>query len=138
MQTYTPPNNQRLKVLVVEDSACSQSLAKRFLEKSGYDVGTASDGFEAIKLVKERDYDLILMDMQMPELDGVEATSIIRRRETHTRRHIPIIALTATEPKDIVKECIEAGMDGYIVKPINRKAFQRIVETLSEKHFFER
>ncbi len=107
-----------LRVLVVEDNAVNQRLATRLLEKRGHRVTVTANGREAVESVEKHAYDLILMDVQMPEMDGLEATAVIREREKRKGSHIPIIALTAHAMKGDRERCLAAGMDGYLTKPI--------------------
>ena len=119
----------RTRVLVVEDNAVNQRVAVRMLEKQGCRVDVAANGVEALEMLKALPYDLILMDCQMPEMDGFEATAEIRRREKLSGHHVPIIAITANAMQGDRERCLEAGMDSYIAKPIQleelRKALQR-------------
>jgi signal transduction histidine kinase/CheY-like chemotaxis protein len=106
-------------ILLAEDNAVNEKVARRTLEKLGYEVGVARDGREAVAEWETGQYDLILMDCQMPVLDGYDATREIRRREA-PGCHIPIVALTAHAMKDDDLKCQVAGMDGYLTKPIDR------------------
>jgi PAS domain S-box-containing protein len=108
-----------LHVLLAEDNLVNQRLATRLLEKQGHSVVIASDGDEACDAFTREPFDLILMDVQMPRVDGLEATRRIRSRERSTGRHIPIIAMTAHAMKGDRERCIEAGMDGYVTKPVD-------------------
>lgn len=105
------------RILVAEDNPINQKLVRRLLEKIGYYVDAVANGKEAVQAVETAPYDLILMDVQMPGMDGLEATSIIREREKGNSRHIPIIAVTATAMKEDRELCLSAGMDGYVTKP---------------------
>ena len=107
-----------LHVLLVEDHRFNQILARELLEKHGYTVSTADNGREALEALEEIACDLILMDVQMPVMDGFEATTAIRKREGQSGGRIPIIGLTAHAMKGDRERCIEAGMDGYMPKPI--------------------
>jgi signal transduction histidine kinase/CheY-like chemotaxis protein/ligand-binding sensor domain-containing protein/HPt (histidine-containing phosphotransfer) domain-containing protein len=106
------------RILVAEDNVTNQVLAERLLTKNGHSVTLVSNGKEAVDALAERTFDLILMDVQMPELDGLAATVLIREREKTTETHIPIIAMTANAMQGDKEECLAAGMDGYISKPI--------------------
>jgi PAS domain S-box-containing protein len=106
-----------LNVLVAEDNATSQLIARKTLEKMGHTVTIAANGLEATLLVEEHSYDLVLMDAEMPVMNGLEATRYIRRREKDSGRHIPIVAMTAYAMKEDREKCLEVGMDGYLSKP---------------------
>jgi signal transduction histidine kinase/ligand-binding sensor domain-containing protein/CheY-like chemotaxis protein len=122
----------RLKILLAEDNIINQKVAVRLLEKQGHEVVVAGDGKEALEKFDQSFFDLILMDVQMPEIDGLMATTMIRTREQETSRHTPIIALTAHAMKGDRERCLAAGMDGYIAKPINvQQLFQTIDQILS-------
>ena len=111
-------SDRHLHVLVVEDSKVNQKLATALLEKYGHTSSVAGDGSEAIDAIFEEDFDLVLMDVQMPVMDGFEATIEVRRREEETGKHVPIVAMTAHAMKGDKEKCIEAGMDEYVPKPI--------------------
>ncbi|MEW5981158.1 MAG: two-component regulator propeller domain-containing protein [Acidobacteriota bacterium] len=113
-----PPQGRSLRVLVAEDNPVNQRLAVKLLEKLGHAVTVANNGLEAVSLIDGREFDVVLMDVQMPELNGFEATSAIRDREQGTGRHLPIIAVTAHAMKGDRERCLAAGMDGYVAKPI--------------------
>jgi signal transduction histidine kinase/DNA-binding response OmpR family regulator len=106
------------QLLVVEDNVVNQRLAQRLLEKQGYSVTVAADGRRALELLALRDFQLILMDLQMPELDGFATTVAIRSREAETGKHVPIVAMTANAMKGDRERCLASGMDAYISKPI--------------------
>ncbi len=105
-------------VLLAEDNRVNQVLAKKLLERRGFEVVIAEDGPDAIEKSAERHYDLILMDVQMPEINGLDVTAAIRLREQRQGTHTPIIAITAHAMKGDRERCLEAGMDGYVTKPI--------------------
>jgi CheY-like chemotaxis protein len=113
-------DSSRLSILLVEDNRVNQIFAVRLLEKEGHAVTVASNGREAVTKYESGDFDLILMDIQMPEMDGFEATAAIRAKEKESGRCIPIIAMTAHAMKGDRERCIDAGMDGYISKPIKK------------------
>ncbi len=126
------PNSSRAgHILLSEDNLVNQKLATRLLEKQGFRVSVANNGKEAIEFYKEHKkeapFDLILMDCQMPLIDGLEATSIIRKLEANTGNHVPIIAMTASAMTEDRSECLNAGMDDYISKPFN---FQNLLDTI--------
>ena len=121
-------NMRRLRILLAEDNAVNQKLAIRILEKRGHAVEVSADGVGALATLDSGSFDLILMDVQMPNMDGFEATAAIRAREESTGGHIPIIAMTASAMTGDRERCLEAGMDGYISKPIQQTDLLRIVE----------
>jgi CheY-like chemotaxis protein/anti-sigma regulatory factor (Ser/Thr protein kinase) len=108
----------RLRVLLAEDNVVNQRVGRRLLERLGHSVVVAGDGREAIRAVEEQDFDVIFMDVQMPEIDGIEAVAEIRRSERTSGKHRKIIAMTAHAMKGDRERCLEAGMDGYLSKPI--------------------
>jgi two-component system sensor histidine kinase/response regulator len=120
---------QKRRILVAEDNVVNQKVAVRTLEKLGYRVDLVTDGREAVLGWESGRYDLILMDCEMPVVDGYEATRQIRKRE-HGEQHIPIVALTAHATKGAELECRAAGMDDYITKPIERKRLEACLERL--------
>ncbi len=105
-------------ILLAEDNPVNQKLTIRMLEKRGHRVDLAENGRIAVEMVEKTIYDLVLMDVMMPEMDGLEATAAIREREQQTGRHIPIVALTANAMKGDRERCLESGMDRYLSKPI--------------------
>jgi signal transduction histidine kinase/CheY-like chemotaxis protein len=117
-----------LNVLLAEDNAVNQRLAVRLLEKRGHRVAVASNGREALVALEKEKFDLIFMDVQMPEMDGIEATVAIREKEKSTGVHLPIIALTAHAMKGDREQCLTAGMDGYLTKPIRPQELDEILE----------
>ena len=128
------PHAGSLRILLAEDSLVNQKLAVAILEGHGYVVTVAGDGREAVAASETAEFDLILMDVQMPEMDGLEATRKIRAREARTGGHVPIIAMTAHALKGDRERCLEAGMDGYIAKPIHTKElFESIVKLSPER-----
>jgi signal transduction histidine kinase/CheY-like chemotaxis protein len=123
-------NGRPLSILLAEDNAVNQVLASRLLQKHGHKVVTAGNGRAALEQLAKAAFDLILMDVQMPEMDGFEATAMIRKGETATGEHIPIVAMTAHAMEGDRAMCIAAGMDGYISKPLKGKELVEIVEQL--------
>jgi signal transduction histidine kinase/CheY-like chemotaxis protein len=107
-----------LRVLLVEDNRVNQRLATRLLEKRGHFVSIAGDGREALAALEKESFDLVLMDLQMPQMDGFEATTVIREKEKTTGNHLPIVALTAHAMKGDREKCLAGGMDAYLTKPI--------------------
>ena len=112
-----------LMVLLAEDNPVNQKLVTTLLEKRGHRVVLAGNGREAVAALEAGTFDLVLMDMQMPEMDGLEATRLIRAREASVGGHIPIIAMTANAMAGDRERCLEAGMDAYVSKPIQREEF---------------
>jgi signal transduction histidine kinase/DNA-binding response OmpR family regulator len=110
-----------LHILVAEDNAVNQQLARRLLQKRGHTVVLAGNGREALASLDRQSFDLVLMDVQMPEMDGFEATAAIREKEKATGRHLAIIAMTAHAMKGDRERCLAAGMDGYVSKPVRPK-----------------
>ncbi|MCR9296286.1 MAG: response regulator [bacterium] len=115
------PELDSLKILLVEDGKANQMLALGLLERWGHQVKLAENGREAVESWQSEEFDLILMDLQMPEMDGFEATRQIRSLEHGSGRHIPIVAMTAHAMKGDEERCLQAGMDGYVPKPIRQK-----------------
>jgi CheY-like chemotaxis protein len=110
--------SRKLRVLLAEDNPINQKLALRILEKQGYWVRVANDGEEAVAAAHNGEFDVVLMDVQMPKMSGLEAAAAIRTLERGTGKHVPIVALTAHAMKGDQERCLEAGMDGYVSKPI--------------------
>jgi signal transduction histidine kinase/CheY-like chemotaxis protein len=123
----SPRESRRLNILLAEDNAVNQKIATRMLEKLGHTVAVAENGQEALDAIARQDFDAIFMDVQMPEMDGLKATEKIREKERQTQLHIPIIAMTAHAMKGDRERCIEAGMDGYISKPINGRELEEAI-----------
>ncbi|HHL40603.1 MAG TPA: sensor histidine kinase [Deltaproteobacteria bacterium] len=122
-----------LKILLAEDNPVNQMLAVALLEREGHDVTVADDGFKAVSLLDTDDFDMVLMDIQMPNMDGFQATKLIRRRERATGDHIPIVAMTAHALKGDRERCLDAGMDDYISKPIDIKGLQRVIANMARR-----
>jgi hypothetical protein len=123
-----------LHILLAEDNPVNQRLAMRLLERRGHRVDLASSGREAIDWADRKSFDLILMDLQMPDMDGLEATDVIREREKQRGGRTPIVALTAHTMKGDRERCLAAGMDNYINKPIDAVTFLEIVEMSAAPH----
>jgi len=121
---------QGMKVLLAEDNLVNRTLAKRLLEKHGHAVIVAENGREALKALERESVDLVLMDVQMPEMDGLEAMAAIREKEKISGGRIPIIALTAHAMKGDREKCLEAGADDYLTKPIHTAELFEAVDRL--------
>jgi light-regulated signal transduction histidine kinase (bacteriophytochrome)/DNA-binding response OmpR family regulator len=125
---------RRLSILLAEDNRVNQTLTVRLLEKRGHEVTTVENGRAVLQFLDTHVYDLILMDIQMPELDGFQTTAAIRESERESMKHIPIIALTAHAMSGDEQRCRAAGMDGYVAKPLNAEALYNTIEkVLSEQ-----
>jgi two-component system sensor histidine kinase/response regulator len=122
-----------LRILLAEDNAVNQLVAVRLLEKHGHAVTVAENGRKALETFDKEPYDLILMDVQMPEMDGWEATQAIRMKEKATGGHIPIIAMTAHAMKGDEERCIAAGMDDYLTKPIRTAALLEALDKIARR-----
>ncbi|MFN0020666.1 MAG: response regulator [Pirellulaceae bacterium] len=119
-----------LHVLLAEDSVVNQKLAIALLQKHGHSVVVAANGKDAVAVLEKQAFDVVLMDVQMPEVDGFEATAIIRTRERGSGRHIPILAMTAHAMKGDRERCLQAGMDDYVSKPIRAELLFAALERL--------
>jgi signal transduction histidine kinase/CheY-like chemotaxis protein len=117
-----------LQILLAEDNKVNQALAVKMLGKRGYKVTVAGDGRQAVTAYEESFFDLILMDVQMPEMNGFEATALIRQKEKERGKHIPIIAMTAKAMKEDREECLAAGMDAYVSKPFRIDELVKVIQ----------
>jgi len=122
------------RVLLVEDNAVNRTLAQHLLEKRGFEVSIAVDGKQAIAATQNAEFDLILMDIQMPEMDGFQATAEIRKCEKLTSRRTPIIALTAHALKEDRERCLSAGMDAYVTKPIRPAELFQVIQNVLQPY----
>jgi CheY-like chemotaxis protein len=137
-QQSLPAAQRRLHILLAEDNAINQRLAVTILEKRGHTVVVANTGKEALEALEEGAFDFVLMDVQMPEMDGFEATKVIRQREALARQtqdsqatfRIPIVAMTAHAMKGDRERCLAAGMDAYVSKPIQPRNLFDVIESL--------
>jgi CheY-like chemotaxis protein len=118
------------RVLVAEDNAVNQILARRLLEKRGFQVSVVGDGRSALAAMQDQHFDLVIMDVQMPDMDGFEATAAIRRQEQSTGDHVPIVAMTAHALKGDQERCLAMGMDAYISKPVRQEELYATIERL--------
>ena len=117
-----------LSILLADDNVVNQHLALRILEKEGYHVVTVDNGRKAFAAWAEQDFDVVLMDVQMPDMDGLAATAAIREREKDTGKHVPIIAMTAHAMQDDKQWCLESGMDAYLSKPFRASDLVELIE----------
>ena len=131
-----PAPRRCYRILLAEDNPINQNLAVRLLEKHGHRVVLVANGKEAVAALERQPFDLVLMDLQMPEMDGLEATAVIRAREKRLRDqpggspHVPIIAMTAYAMKGDRERCLEAGMDGYVSKPVRAKELFEAIDAM--------
>jgi len=125
-----PPPGRPLRILLAEDSLVNQKVAVGVLQRAGHTVVVANNGREALAAAETGEYDLIFMDVQMPEMDGLEATAAIRARQKQTGRRVPIIAMTAHALQGDRQRCLEAGMDQYLAKPIRAAQMLGMIETV--------
>ncbi len=116
------------RILLVEDNPINKQVAEAVLKKRGWEVVSVEDGAQAILTWQNQDFDLVLMDIQMPVMDGIEAARRIRAQEGRHGRHVPIIALTAYAWKENRDQCLAAGMNGFIVKPFHFQELYRACE----------
>jgi len=117
------------RVLLVEDNPINQMVAQKMLEKVGLKAVLANNGVEALKVLKEQSFDLVLMDCQMPEMDGFDATREIRNLDIRTLydQHLPIVAMTANVMSGDRERCLEVGMDDYVGKPVQRDHLEAVL-----------
>jgi CheY-like chemotaxis protein len=126
------PPDRALRVLLVEDNLINQKVACGLLTRHGHDVVVAENGRLALEALEATEFDMVLMDVQMPVMDGLAATAAIRQREAGTGRRVPIVALTAETLSGDRERCLEAGMDGYVAKPFEVQIlFREMAQALS-------
>src|SRR5262249_17849898 len=124
--------SRTMRVLLAEDNEVNQRVAVGLLTRRGHTVGVAGNGRAAVRALQREAFDLVLMDVQMPEMDGLEATAAIRARERDTGGHVRIVAMTAHAMAGDRTRCLEAGMDGYLSKPIDQDRLFAVVEEFSD------
>jgi PAS domain S-box-containing protein len=124
-----------LRILLAEDNPVNQKVALRMLQKRGHHVSLAGNGRQCVEALEHQDFDVVLMDVQMPEMDGLEATATIRERERKSGRHVPIIAMTAHAMIGDEQRCLAAGMDGYVSKPIHFETLIAVILRCLEHPF---
>jgi two-component system, sensor histidine kinase and response regulator len=129
-QTVIVPDRRNVRILLAEDNPTNQKVARVVLEKFGFRVDVASDGLEAVEALSHIPYDLVLMDCQMPEMDGFEATRLIRGSARCLNPRVPIVAMTANAMRGDRERCIEAGMDDYIAKPVQPRELAELIDRL--------
>jgi two-component system sensor histidine kinase/response regulator len=132
-ETPTGLESQSLRLLLAEDNEVNQKFAVRSLTKAGHHVTVANNGQEAVQMWAAELFDAVLMDIQMPIMDGYDATAEIRRREASSNRHTPIVAMTAHAMKGDKEKCLDAGMDGYVTKPIKSKLMLAEISRVLQK-----
>ncbi len=130
-------SHEPLHFLVAEDTPFNQKFIRRLLDRWGFKAEIVENGYEVLEALKKRSYDLLLMDIQMPEMDGLEATRALRKKEKKKGGHIPIIAMTAHTMKGDRELCIEAGMDDYVSKPISSEILYQAIKALLPGRLFE-
>jgi two-component system sensor histidine kinase/response regulator len=130
----TKTQTDALNILVAEDTLFNQKFIRRLLDRWGHKATIVENGVAAVSAVSQNHFDIVLMDVQMPEMDGFEATEKIREMESTTKRHVPIIAMTAHAMKGDRERCLEAGMDDYVPKPISSEALLNAINALVDRH----
>ncbi|HIJ97409.1 MAG TPA: response regulator [Desulfuromonadales bacterium] len=128
-QAISDSAKNRIRILLAEDNIINQKVAQSILGKLGYKANVAANGIEAVRALEMFDYDIVLMDCQMPEMDGFEATGVIRNPDSDVLNHkVPVIAMTANAMKGDREHCIESGMDDYLAKPVKKDELAAILE----------
>lgn len=119
----------KLRVLVADDTVFNQQIIKRLLNKWGVEVKVVNNGKEAVTAFIDEEFDLIIMDVKMPEMDGFEATRKIREAEKKSGKHTPIIAMTASSAEEDKERCLASGMDGYVPKPLDSDQLYELIQS---------
>jgi CheY-like chemotaxis protein len=125
-----PACRRALTILLAEDNRVNQMVATALLKKAGHTITLAETGTAVLEAVAKQDFDLVLMDVQMPEMDGIAATMAIRQSEKGTGKHLHIIAMTANAMIGDKEHCLQSGMDGYLAKPLSGKALYGAIEAI--------
>ena len=128
-----PTGESTLRILVAEDNPVNQTVASRLLGKRGHSVRVAVSGRDALAALDQETFDVILMDVEMPEMDGLATTRLIRKRESISREHIPIVAMTANAMKGDEEKCLAAGMDAYVSKPIDPATLYEVIRKVTRE-----
>jgi CheY-like chemotaxis protein/HPt (histidine-containing phosphotransfer) domain-containing protein len=129
--TLAVHDGRSLRVLLAEDDAVNQRLTMRLLAKRGHTVSVVQDGAEALAAMERQTFDIVLMDIQMPYMDGLETTQAIRAREQNTATRVPIVAMTAHAMQGDRERCLAAGMDGYVTKPLHPTELFEVIASLT-------
>ncbi len=128
----------KLHILIADDNLVNLRLARSLLAKQGHSAMTVGSGREALAALEQQNFDLVLMDVQMPDMDGFETTKAIRAQERISKRHLPIVAMTAHAMSGDRERCLAAGMDSYVTKPVDAsKLFIAIADALQQRCNFE-
>ena len=127
------PTPQTMSILVAEDTPANQKVIRAILEKRGHEVQIANNGREAVDCIKQRPFDVILMDVQMPTMDGLQATQMIRQLPNPSQAEIPIVAMTAHARREDRRKCLASGMDAYVAKPIDAAKLVQLVESVKRR-----
>ena len=129
-EPVTTQDHRPLSILLAEDGLANQKLVLGIVARMGHEADVANDGCQAVEMYSSKEYDLVLMDVQMPEMDGLQASQAIRRMEAESGRHVPIIAITAHAMEEDRRRCVAAGMDEYLRKPVRRKELDEAIQRL--------
>ena len=124
------PDKRKLRILLAEDNLVNQRLATRVIEREGHHVQVAGSGREALAMLQQEEFDLVLMDIQMPDLDGLQTTARIRQMESFSGKRLPIVAMTAQTGDSDRQRCLKAGMDAYVSKPIRVSELMNLIESV--------
>ena len=126
-------NESARRILLAEDNEINRTLVTALLHRRGYDVTVAHNGYEAVEISAHNNFDIILMDMQMPLMDGLTATKKIRARESDTGQHLPIVALTANVLQNDIEDCLQAGMDAHVGKPLDVDELMAVIRAFASE-----